>query len=73
MFYRLLCCVFRIHFQTDLLSEAKYAEKLQSHPAKGPSLMSFVWGGMQVKGEVCLVILIIVFNLRFIEDIVCLL
>lgn len=30
----------------DLLSEAKYAEKLKQHPEHGPALMSFVWGGI---------------------------
>jgi hypothetical protein len=30
----------------DLLSEAKYSQKLKEHPTEGPSLMSFVWGGI---------------------------
>ena len=32
----------------DLLTEAKYAEKLKSNPDHGPALMSFVWGGIFV-------------------------
>lgn len=31
---------------SDLLTEAKYAEKLKQHPKHGPALMSFVWGGI---------------------------
>lgn len=42
----LLFSLFLMCSTTDLLSEAKYAEKLQEHPSHGPSLMSFVWGGI---------------------------
>jgi len=31
----------------DLLSEAKYAQKMQASPSYGPDLLSFVWFGMQ--------------------------
>mmetsp|Transcript_6020 Transcript_6020/g.16425 ORF Transcript_6020/g.16425 Transcript_6020/m.16425 type:complete len:591 (-) Transcript_6020:111-1883(-) len=34
----------------DLLSEAKYAEKMQAAPAHGPALLTYVWFGMQVGG-----------------------
>jgi len=30
----------------DLLSEAKWSERLRSAPASGPALMTFVWGGI---------------------------
>lgn len=30
----------------DLLSEAAYAEKIQDSPKHGPSLVSYVWGGL---------------------------
>jgi len=36
----------------DLLSEAKYAEKMQRSPAKGSSLLTYVWFGMNVAGFV---------------------
>ena len=32
----------------DLLSEAVYAQRLQSNPEHGPALMSFVWAGVFV-------------------------
>jgi MFS family permease len=35
---------------TDLLTEAKYAERLRHVPERGPDLMTFVWGGMVVAG-----------------------
>merc|ERR1719453_2652381 len=38
----------------DLLSEAKYAEKLNSNPAYGPDLMTYVWSGINVAGIVAL-------------------
>jgi len=34
----------------DLLSEAKYAEKIREKPEHGPNLMTYVWFGMQVGG-----------------------
>jgi len=46
-------CLFCMQLQfssCDLLTEAKYAEKMQSNPAKGPDLMTFVWFGMQGGG-----------------------
>jgi len=36
----------------DLLSEAKYAEKMQRSPSKGSSLLTYVWFGMNVAGFV---------------------
>jgi len=45
----LVACFFLIalmYSTADLLTEAKYAEKMQSKPAYGPSLMSYVWGGL---------------------------
>ena len=30
----------------DLLTEAKYAEQIKRHPDHGPSLISYVWGGI---------------------------
>ena len=33
-----------------MLREAKYAEKMQSNPAKGPDLMTYVWFGLQGGG-----------------------
>lgn len=30
----------------DLLSEAKYAEKMRSNPSHGPALMTYVWSGV---------------------------
>mmetsp|Transcript_44928 Transcript_44928/g.106669 ORF Transcript_44928/g.106669 Transcript_44928/m.106669 type:complete len:566 (+) Transcript_44928:35-1732(+) len=34
----------------DLLSEAKYAERVQELPAHGPDIVTFVWFGLQVGG-----------------------
>ncbi|CAK9001615.1 Probable folate-biopterin transporter 3 [Durusdinium trenchii] len=51
----LVLCIFLIQLQlstTDLLTEAKYAEKMQTKPKEGPALMSFVWFGLQVGGLV---------------------
>merc|ERR1719324_1984085 len=39
----------------DLLSEAKYAEKLNSNPTYGPDLMTYVWSGINVAGIVALI------------------
>mmetsp|Transcript_56667 Transcript_56667/g.165794 ORF Transcript_56667/g.165794 Transcript_56667/m.165794 type:complete len:560 (-) Transcript_56667:108-1787(-) len=36
----------------DLLSEAKYAEKMQAAPEKGPALLTYVWFGLQIGGFV---------------------
>ncbi len=49
----LVLCLFLIQLQlstTDLLTEAKYAEKMQSKPKEGPALMSYVWFGLQMGG-----------------------
>ncbi|CAK0865948.1 unnamed protein product [Prorocentrum cordatum] len=46
-------CLFCMQLQfssCDLLTEAKYAEKMQSNPARGPDLMTFVWFGLQGGG-----------------------
>lgn len=46
-------CLFAVQLQgstTDLLSEAKYAEKMRTSPSHGPALMTYVWFGMQVGG-----------------------
>ena len=51
----LVLCIFLIQLQlstTDLLTEAKYAEKMQTKPKEGPALMSFVWFGLQMGGLV---------------------
>ncbi|CAD7930955.1 unnamed protein product [Amoebophrya sp. A25] len=44
-------CFFFCFFQmslTDLMVEAKYAEKVKQFPEKGPDLISFVWGGISL-------------------------
>lgn len=49
----LVMCLFFIQLQAstcDLLTEAKYAEKMQSNPARGPDLMTYVWFGLQGGG-----------------------
>lgn len=49
----LVLCLFMIQLQlstTDLLTEAKYAEKMQMKPKEGPALMSYVWFGLQMGG-----------------------
>jgi folate/biopterin transporter len=38
----------------DLLAEAKYSEKIKANPEHGPSLLSYVWLGMQVGGLVAI-------------------
>ena len=51
----LVLCLFLIQLQlstTDLLTEAKYAEKMQAKPKEGPALMSYVWFGLQLGGLV---------------------
>jgi len=55
----LVICFICIQLQAstaDLLSEAKYAEKMNEHPTQGPSLMTYVWFGMQI-GGLCAVLL----------------
>jgi folate/biopterin transporter len=54
----LVVCLFIVTLQIstcDLLSEAKYAEKIREYPKHGPSLMSYVWFGMQVGGLVAII------------------
>uniref|UniRef100_A0A7S2B5K2 Folate/biopterin transporter n=1 Tax=Alexandrium andersonii TaxID=327968 RepID=A0A7S2B5K2_9DINO len=46
VFFSLQCSV------CDLLSEAKYAEKMQAAPTKGPALLTYVWFGLQIGGFV---------------------
>jgi len=49
----LVVCMFFVQLQfstCDLLTEAKYAEKMQSNPEHGPKLMTFVWFGLQTGG-----------------------
>lgn len=51
-------CLFAVNLQcstTDLLNEAKYAEKMREKPAHGPDLMSFVWGGLQASSLIAVV------------------
>jgi len=50
---RVVGCLFLVSLQfstCDLLTEAKYAEKMQAKPEHGPDLMTFVWFGLQVGG-----------------------
>jgi len=50
---RLVACLFLMQMQfstCDLLTEAKYAEKMQSNSEHGPALMTFVWFGLQAGG-----------------------
>jgi len=50
---RIVGCFFLMSLMystADLLTEAKYAEKMRSKPEQGPALMSFVWGGMTMAG-----------------------
>jgi folate/biopterin transporter len=52
-------CMFLISLQTstcDLISEAKYAQKMQAAPQHGPALLSYVWFGSQVGGLVAIFI-----------------
>merc|ERR1719356_2044140 len=47
----LVACMFLTSLQTstcDLLSEAKYAEKIQDNPSHGPDLLTYVWFGASV-------------------------
>lgn len=46
-------CLFCVNLQgsaCDLLSEAKYAERIQEVPSQGPALLTFVWFGLTVGG-----------------------
>jgi folate/biopterin transporter len=55
----LVMCLFFTQAQLstcDLLTEAKYAEKMQTSPAQGPNLMTFVWFGLQFGGLVATII-----------------
>merc|ERR1719446_1451158 len=36
----------------DLLTEAKYAERIRMRPERGPDLMTYVWAGISV-GNLC--------------------
>jgi len=52
---RLVVCLFLMQLQLstcDLLTEAKYAEKMRAKPEQGPALMTFVWFGLQFAGLV---------------------
>jgi folate/biopterin transporter len=54
----LVICLFVISLQIstcDLLSEAKYAEKVKENPKHGPALLTYVWFGMQVGGLVAVI------------------
>jgi len=54
----LVVCLFIVSLQIstcDLLSEAKYAEKVKENPKHGPSMLTYVWFGMQV-GGLCAVV-----------------
>jgi hypothetical protein len=43
-------CVSLYVSTVDLLTEASYAKALRDKPTQGPSLISYVWGGMTVAG-----------------------
>merc|ERR1719443_1883673 len=48
-------CVSGLQLQVsacDLLTEAKYAERMQAKPARGPDLVVYVWAGMTAAGLV---------------------
>jgi len=48
-------CIFMATLQQstcDLLSEAKYAEKIQAHPEYGPHILTYVWFGLNLCGLV---------------------
>jgi len=52
---RVVACLFLVSLQfstCDLLTEAKYAEKMQAKPEHGPDLLTFVWFGLQAGGLV---------------------
>jgi folate/biopterin transporter len=55
---RVVMCLFLVSLQfatCDLLTEAKYAEKMQAKPEHGPDLLTFVWFGLQAGGLVATV------------------
>lgn len=55
----LVICCFVVSLQVslcDLLSEAKYAEKVKEHPRHGPGMLTYVWFGMQVGGLVAVML-----------------
>lgn len=50
---RLVGCIFMMQMQfsiCDLLTEAKYAEKMRGKPEHGPALMTYVWFGLNCGG-----------------------
>lgn len=55
----MVICMFMTSFQVstcDLLSEAKYAEKIQSNPKYGPDLLTYVWFGLSVGGLIAVML-----------------
>lgn len=55
----LVLCFIMIQMQAsvaDLLSEAKYAERIKQIPKQGPELLTFVWAGLQVGGLLAVVL-----------------
>lgn len=57
---RLVVCLFLMQLQLstcDLLTEAKYAEKMRAKPEQGPALMTFVWFGLQFAGLVAVALI----------------
>lgn len=56
---RVVGCLFLVSLQfstCDLLTEAKYAEKMQAKPEWGPDLLSFVWFGLQAGGLIATIV-----------------
>jgi len=56
----LVLCNFALMMQfstCDLLTEAKYAEQMQSKPEHGPALMTFVWFGLYAGGLVATILI----------------
>mmetsp|Transcript_409 Transcript_409/g.932 ORF Transcript_409/g.932 Transcript_409/m.932 type:complete len:598 (+) Transcript_409:462-2255(+) len=50
---QLVGCLFFLQMQfsvCDLLTEAKYAEKMRAKPEHGPALMTYVWFGLNLGG-----------------------
>mmetsp|Transcript_26454 Transcript_26454/g.63752 ORF Transcript_26454/g.63752 Transcript_26454/m.63752 type:complete len:582 (-) Transcript_26454:77-1822(-) len=43
----LFFCILQVSI-VDLLTEAKYAERMRANPARGPDLITFVWAGITV-------------------------
>lgn len=55
----LVGCLFLLQLQfstCDLLTEAKYSEKMQTKPKHGPALMTYVWFGMAAAGLIATVL-----------------